>query len=131
MGGPKKSDVLRMNWRNLTCSLPALLLLLGTTAYPYLRLQNAPPAVVAPKPPKPQFFAGQVIEADAGHVKVSRDLVGRQPETRVFVLNAKTKTPKGGVKLKSRVTVRYEHLPENDLALEIQVRSFNRTPKPS
>jgi hypothetical protein len=135
MGGLKKPDVLRMNWRNLTCSVPALLLLFGTTAYPYLSFQNTeqstPPAAFAPKPPKPQFFAGQVVEADAEHVKVSRDLVGRQPETRVFMLNAKTKTPKGGIKLKSRVTVRYQHLPEQDLALEIQVRSFNRTPKPT
>jgi hypothetical protein len=64
-------------------------------------------------------------------VKVSRDLVGREPETRIFVLDAKTKTPKGGIKLKSRVTVRYQHLPEHDLALEIQVRSFNHAPKPS
>jgi hypothetical protein len=86
---------------------------------------------MASKPPKPQFFAGLVVEADGEHVKVSRNLVGRQPETRVFVMDNKTKTPKGGIKLKSRVTVRYEHLPEHDLALEIQVRPLNRTPKSS
>jgi hypothetical protein len=75
-----------------------------------------------PKPPSPQFFAGLVIETDAVHVKVSRNLVGRPPETRVFVVDGKTKTPKGGVKVRTRVTVRYEHLPEHDVALEIQVR---------
>ena len=124
-----------MNWRNLICSVSALFLLFGTAAYPYLNPRNTeqatPPAIVSPKPPKPQFFAGQVVEADSGHVKVSRDLVGRQPETKVFVLNAKTKTPKGGIKLKSRVTVRYQHWPEQDLALEIQVRSSSHNPKPS
>jgi hypothetical protein len=83
------------------------------------------------KPAKPQFFAGQVVEADAEHVKVSRTLFGRAPETRVFVLDGKTKTPKGGIKPKTRVTVRYEHLPEHDLALEIQVRSSNHAAKPS
>jgi hypothetical protein len=92
----------------------------------------APPAPVTPnaaKPPKPQFFAGVVIEFDAEHVKVSRSLVGRPAETHVFALDAKTKTPKGGIKLKSRVTVRYEQWPERDLALEIQVRPPKTTQK--
>jgi hypothetical protein len=83
----------------------------------------------APKPPKPQFFAGVVIEADGEHVKVSRSLVGRPAETHVFAVDGKTKTPKGGIKVKSRVTVRYEHWPERDLALEIQVRPANHTQK--
>jgi hypothetical protein len=62
------------------------------------------------------------MEADALHIKVTRDLVGRPTETRVFALDVKTKTPKGGIKLTTRVTVRYQHLPKQDLALEIQVR---------
>jgi hypothetical protein len=109
-------------------SLIAPLLLSGLTN-PQDQPPVTPPDVAPPKPPKPQFFAGVVVEADATHVKVSRDLVGRSPETRVFALDEKTKISKGGIKLKARVTVRYDHFPERDLALEIQVRGFGHNPK--
>ena len=122
-----------MKWRNVLCSLIALLLLAAAPVFS--RLQDAaaanPSELTAAKPPKPQFFAGLVTEADSSHVKISRDLIGRPTETRVFALDRKTKTPKGGVKVKSRVTVRYQHMPEQDLALEIQVRPPSRTPKAS
>ncbi len=122
-----------MMWRNVLRVVISLYLLSGSIAYP--RVQDAsaanPAGAVPPKPPKPQFFAGLVMEADASHIKVSRNLVGRPTETRVFALDSKTKAPKGGLKLKTRVTVRYEHLPDQDLALEIQVRPLNRTPKTS
>jgi hypothetical protein len=90
---------------------------------------GAQPAANPPKPPRAQFFAGVVMEVDASHIKVTRDLVGRPTETRVFALDVKTKTPKGGIKPKTRVTVRYQHLAEQDLALEIQVRPLRGTPK--
>jgi len=82
-----------------------------------------------PPPPKPQFFAGVVIEYDSEHLKVSRSLVGHPAETHVFDLDPKTKISKGGIKLKSRVTVRYEHGLEHDIALEIQVRPPKATQK--
>jgi hypothetical protein len=69
------------------------------------------------------------MEVDSDHVKVTRTSVGRPPETHIFAIDAKTKTPKGGIKAKSRVTVRYEHWPDRDLALEIQVRPLNHTQK--
>jgi len=118
---------------NLLSLAIALVLLSGVAALLHAQDAGKAPAsdVVNAKPSKPQFFAGEVVEADAEHVKVSRNLLGRAPETRVFVLDGKTKTPKGGIKSKSRVTVRYEHLPEHDLALEIQVRSMSHTPKAS
>jgi hypothetical protein len=108
-----------MKRRQLICSL----------FVPLLIAAQEPGVLVAPKPAKPQFFAGLVIEVDADHVKVSRNLVGRPPETHVFAIDGKTKTPKGGIKLKTRVTVRYEQLPEHDLALEIQVRPASHSPK--
>ena len=117
-----------MKWRNLSCAVIALSLLSGAPAYPE-RQNAAAQQIPPPKPPKPQFFAGLVMEADAAHVKVSRNLLGRPTETRVFAVDAKTKSPKGGIKIKSRITVRYQHLPEHDLALEIQVRPQSRTPK--
>lgn len=121
-----------MKWCILLCLVLALCLLSGATADSNAQgTANKNPIAVAPKPPKPQFFAGQVIEADSAHVKVARNLLGRAPETRDFVLDNNTKTPKGGIKLKTRVTVRYEHQPERDLALEIQVRPLNHTPKTS
>jgi len=80
-------------------------------------LAPAPPAV-----PRPQFFAGSVIEIGQDHIKVSRTLVGRPTETRTFVVNASTKMNKNAVKARTRVTVRYKRMPEGDIALEIQVR---------
>jgi len=120
-----------MNRRHLSCAFFALVLLCAPA---HLQSQDAAalpaaPDVIAPKPAKPQFFAGLVMEADAAHVKVTRNLVGRPTETRVFAVDGKTKTPKGGIKPKSRVTVRYQHMPEHDLALEIEVRPLSRTPK--
>ena len=106
-----------MKRRQVLCSFFLPLLLLGQEPVP------------VPKPAKPQFFAGLVLEVDAAHIKVTRNLVGRPPETHIFALDAKTKTPKGGVKVKTRVTVRYEHSEDHDLALEIQVRPPSHNPK--
>jgi hypothetical protein len=80
-----------------------------------------PDAVIAP-PAKPQFFAGSVVEIDEQHVKVSRTLVGRPTQARIFRIDGKTKVNRTSVKMKARVTVRYIRLPEGDLALEIQLR---------
>ncbi len=110
-----------MNRRQILFSLLAPLVVLAGQ-------QPVQDAAATPTP-KPQFFAGVVVEVDAEHLKVSRTLLGRPPETHVFALDGKTKTPKGGIKVKNRVTVRYEHWPERDLALEIQVRSGSHTQK--
>jgi hypothetical protein len=75
-----------------------------------------------PSAPRPQFFAGTVVELDASHIKVARTLVGRPTESRNFAINAATKMNKSVIKLHSRVTVRYKRMPEGDVALEIQPR---------
>lgn len=124
-----------MNRRVLLCSALLMFAVFAPAASVPGQDTQPPPVsgsdMSSSKPAKPQFFAGQVVEADTEHVKVSRTLFGRAPETRVFVVDGKTKTPKGGIKPKTRVTVRYEHLPEHDLALEILVRSSNHVAKPS
>lgn len=77
-----------------------------------------------PPPPPPQtaqFFAGTVTAVDSRHVTVSRTLVGRPTVTRTFLINSQTKMRKSTVVPKAKVTVRYQHLAEGDLALEIQV----------
>jgi len=91
------------------------------------------PEVTGPPPPlpRPQFFAGTVTGLDEQHVTISRALVGRAPETRTFQINGKTKWNKVALKVKARVTVRYQHLPEGDLALEIQIHPPSRASRPS
>jgi hypothetical protein len=84
----------------------------------------------APAPPKPQFFAGIVTDLSSERVTVSRSLFGRPPEKRTFLIGPKTKLNRP-LKMKARVTVRYRHLPEGDVALEVQVRSPARPPRPS
>ncbi len=82
----------------------------------------APAQTTQPVPPRAQFFAGAIVELDATHVKVSRTLVGRPTESRSFTITPATKMNKTAIKLHTRVTVRYKHLPDtgNDIALEIQ-----------
>jgi hypothetical protein len=83
-----------------------------------------------PPAPRPQFFAGTVVELDASHIKVTRSLVGRPTESRSFAISAATKMNKAAIKVHSLVTVRYKRLPEGDVALEIQPRPvIVRTPK--
>jgi hypothetical protein len=85
----------------------------------------------APAPaPRPQFFAGTVTALDPQHITVSRTLIGRSPEKRTFLIGPKTKMSKS-LRVKSRVTVRYVHLPEGDVALEIQLHPAPRVPKSS
>jgi hypothetical protein len=78
---------------------------------------NIPP----PAHVRAQFFAGTVTKVDEKQVVVSRRLVGKAPESRTFLIQDKTKVSRT-LKPKQRVTVRYQHLPEGDVALEIQVR---------
>src|SRR5438876_6504892 len=84
----------------------------------------------APAAPKPQFFAGIVTDLSKERITVSRSLFGRPPEKRTFLIGPKTKLSRP-LKIKTRVTVRYQHLPEGDVALEVQVRSQTRPPRPS
>jgi hypothetical protein len=60
---------------------------------------------------------------------VSRTLPGRAPEKRIFLIRSQTKISKS-LRLKSRVTVRYQSLPEGDVALQIQVRAQHYTVRP-
>jgi hypothetical protein len=85
-------------------------------------LTGGPAAQPSPATPRPQFFAGTVVELDASHIKVTRTVVGRPTESRSFAINAATKMNKSVIKLHNRVTVRYKRLPEGDVALEIQPR---------
>jgi hypothetical protein len=61
---------------------------------------------------------------------VSRKLVGRPLESRTFLIDANTRMNKASIKVKSRVTVRYQRRPEGDLALEVQARPAARPKAP-
>lgn len=54
-------------------------------------------------------------------ITVSRTLVGHQPDTRTFQLTPKTKLNRANCKLNAKVTVRYQHLPEGNIALQVLV----------
>lgn len=114
-----------MTWRNVTRAIVALLFcgalwMLAKSA----ENQTAPPR------PKAQFFAGIVTDLAPERVTVSRSLVGRPQENRIFLITRQTKMNRP-LKVKARVTVRYRNLPEGDVALEIQVRSQTRPLRPS
>ncbi len=112
-------------WRIVAC-LAVVILMHG----PFEVLAKNPktPTPAAPAA-KPQFFAGAVTELDESHIKVSRKLVGRSPESRTFIVDGKTKM-NAAIRVKSRVTVRYQRGPGGDLALEVQVRPASRPKTP-
>ncbi len=76
--------------------------------------------------PKPQFFGGTVTALSEQQITVSHAPVGRSTERRTFLINLKTKMNKSALKLRSRVTVRYQHLPGGDVALEILLQPRSR-----
>jgi hypothetical protein len=121
----------------LTRLFTTLLLTLSVAAALAQTPENPPPAQApdatapAPEPPaKPQFFAGTVTQVDTDRVTVSRSLVGKTPETRTFLIKPETKIGKP-LRDRARVTVRYQHQTEGDVALEIRVHSQPRPPKSS
>lgn len=90
--------------------------------------ESEQPAPV-PVPGKAQFFSGTVTDVESDHVTVSRTLVGKAPETRTFLINPETNKPKS-LRSKARVTVRYRHEGESDVALEIRIHA-SHTPRTS
>jgi len=82
----------------------------------------------SPLPAKTEFFSGTITDFDQEHVTVSRSLIGKAPEKRTFLIKPQTKLSRS-LKSRSRVTVRYQHLPEGDVALEIQVHPQIRAPR--
>jgi hypothetical protein len=84
-----------------------------------------------PRPSKPQFFAGTLTAIDNKQITVSRTPVGHSPEHRTFLIDPKTRMNRSALKLKSRVTVKYQHVADGDVALEIQPQPSARSSKPS
>jgi hypothetical protein len=82
---------------------------------------TTPKAQASAAKPRPQFFAGIVTDLTPEQITVSRSIVGRAPESHTFRITKRTRMSKS-LRVKSRVTVRYLHLPEGDVALEIQIR---------
>lgn len=110
-----------MTWSTLVRL--TLALLLGSV----LGWPQAPPTQSGPKH---LLFGGTVTQLDSGHITVSRTLPGRIPEHRTFLITARTRISRA-IKLRSRVTVRYRHLPDGDVALEVQLRPSVRAPRAS
>jgi hypothetical protein len=128
-----------MTWPNL--ARLALALVLGrVAAVPQAPEASTPPpapppaapapSIPAPSQPKHLVFGGTVTQLDMQHITVSRTLPGKTPEHRTFLINAKTRMTRA-IKLRSLVTVRYRHLPEGDIALEILLRPTMRAPRAS
>jgi hypothetical protein len=74
----------------------------------------------APKKKPDAYFAGNVVEVTFERVAISRVVLGKT-QRRVFRITPETKV-EGDLRLKVRVTVRYETDEDGDLALQIIVR---------
>ncbi len=73
------------------------------------------------RPDAEGFFSGNVVEIATDHVAVSRTILGKASEKRIFRITADTRV-EGKIKQRSRVTVRYAPGEEGDVALSILVR---------
>lgn len=104
----------------------ALFMLSSAVGMLALQTPNPPPV---PRP-KSFYFAGVVTGLTKGRITVSRSLAGRPRVNRTFLLKPQTKMSRS-VRMNVRVTVRYQRLPEGDVALEIQVRPPTRATRPS
>jgi len=90
---------------------------------------TSPPATstVPPAPaPRPQYFAGTLVSITHDQITVSRTLVGHPPDTRTFQLTPKTRLNRANCKLNAKVTVRYQHLPEGNIALQVLVHPSSK-----
>lgn len=72
--------------------------------------------------PDYSFWSGVITEIDVGAVTVRRNIAGRKPESRRFLLNDET-VIEGELRNNARVTVAFVEGEEGDLAKRILVRA--------
>ena len=94
-------------------ALSALLLI----ALLHAAQENAPPAQ--------NFFTGTVTAVDDHKVTVNRTVLGKDSETRTFLVTPETRI-EGRLRVRARVTVRFAPGEEGDRALHIIVRTSQK-----
>jgi hypothetical protein len=104
----------------------ATLLVLGLVSLP-VRAAGQDRDAAKPEHPKtePQYdetFAGSIVELSTTKITVSRSILGKPAEKRVFVITAETRI-EGKLRLKSKVTVGYVSSTDGDVARLIVVRT--------
>lgn len=67
---------------------------------------------------------------DHEHITVSRTSVGKPAVSRSFLIKPTTKLSRS-LKVAAKVTVRYQHEDDGDVALEVQISAVRRPVKPS
>lgn len=98
------------------------LLVLLSTAFPFsLRAQDKAPA----EQPRNEFFSGVVTELSGDKITVLKALLGKNSETRTFLIAADTRI-EGKLRVKARVTVRYTRDEDTNRALHIIVRTSQK-----
>lgn len=118
-----------MMWRKAVLLVAAVLLWIAGPIF-----AQSPPATTAPQAPstntepktKGEFFAGTVVSLTSREITVARDVAEGSVEQRSFRINKDTKISHA-VKVKSHVTVHYDHQDGTDVAIEIQVRPVLHT----
>ena len=93
------------------------------------------PAQTTPPPAdsavKGQLFGGMIVALNDKQITVSRTAIGKAPERRTFLINAKTKMNRSVLKLRAKVTVLYRRGNEGNIALEIQLQPARRVRRSS
>lgn len=118
------SNKIYMMWRKALLLLAAALLWMAGALLaqnpPSAKSPQTPPANTEPKT-KGDFFAGTVVSLTSTQITVARDVAEGSVEQRSFRITKDTKLS-NAVKVRSHVTVHYEHEDGTDVAIEIQIR---------
>lgn len=99
-----------------------LLIALSSIPISPVHAQEPQPQPQTAEEPTQEFYSGIVSEVPEGKVTVVRSILGKQPETRTFLITPTTKV-EGKLRAKVRVTVGYKSTDEGDVAVRIIVRT--------
>jgi hypothetical protein len=83
---------------------------------------QSPPAT---DQPRREFFSGVITVLADDQITVSKNVIGKNSDVRVFRIAKETRV-EGKLRLKARVTVRYNHSDDGDHAVHIIVRSAQK-----
>ncbi len=103
--------------------LATLLILAGALSTPGVAQERELSKPEAPKtePKYDDTFSGSIIELTTAKITVSRSILGKPAEKRVFLINADTRI-EGKCRLKQKVTIGFVTTDDGDVARLIVVR---------
>lgn len=80
------------------------------------------------EPPYDDTFSGAIVEFTAARIVISRSILGKPAEKRIFVIKTDTRI-EGKLRVKAKITVGFITNDEGDVARLIVVRPTQKAPQ--